>query len=81
MKLRLKIWRPEKLEVFNSLRLSVVVFIKIFLKVLAEVLMELAVELLVELIAEFVVELIIKLVWTELTRIELIAELKVWAEI
>ena len=53
-KLRLEIRRPKELEVFNSLKLSIVV--------LAEILVELAVELLAELVAELIAELVAELI-------------------
>ena len=52
MKLQLEIRRPEELKVFNSLKLSVVVFIE----VLPEVLTELAVELLIGVLIEILIE-------------------------
>ena len=48
MKLRLEIWRPKELKVFNSLRLSIVVLAEVLPEVLADV----AVEVLVEILAE-----------------------------
>jgi hypothetical protein len=67
LKERAEIRQPEELEVFNSLRLSMVVLVEILLEVLVEVLME--------FVAELVAELVVELVWTELVRIELLVKL------
>ena len=54
---RVEIRQPEELEVFNSLRLSVVVLAEILAEILAELLAELLPEVLADVAADVVVGL------------------------